>query len=213
MICERHSRRHAGQHSPSMKDGLAQETGGQVIWRHTTFPSWHVHLVQLSTTQSSLFSNSRPSCQQMFCCTGSCILFRASRMAVFSSVWNPILNKWVSRKSWWAKRCWGFFSTRLPHTQVYRHMVIATHCPQMSTYPQKCIKHCDVLHKNSFHRYVSKLQLWLNYPVHSNGNSEKCLNGLFNLFTFLLGQHDMPVSTQKDILRDSRLSASHQWGC
>lgn len=89
---EGHSRRHTGQHSPSIKDGLAQATGGQVICRHTTFPSWHVHLVQLSTIQSSLFSNIRPSCQHMLCSIGSCILLRASRIAVFSSVWKPAPN-------------------------------------------------------------------------------------------------------------------------
>lgn len=34
------SPRQTGQHSPSMKEGLMQDTGGHDTWWHTTFPSW-----------------------------------------------------------------------------------------------------------------------------------------------------------------------------
>ena len=110
-------RMHTGQHSPSTNEGLAQATGGHVIWWHTILDScknqiqianlqgpaapkvnvynslwlgttWQVHLVQLSTTQSSLSSNRRPSCQHMFFSLVSFILPRASFMTVFSSVWT-----------------------------------------------------------------------------------------------------------------------------
>lgn len=105
-----HSRRHTGQHSPSTKEGLAQATGGHVIWWHTILDScheeislalsstfelnlhicrgttWQVHLVQLSTIQSSLSSNRRPSCQHMFFSLEFFILPRASFIRVFSSV-------------------------------------------------------------------------------------------------------------------------------
>ena len=55
------------------------------LWLGTT---WQVHLVQLSTTQSSLSSNSRPSCQHMFFSLVFFILPRASFMTEFSSVWT-----------------------------------------------------------------------------------------------------------------------------
>lgn len=55
------------------------------FWLGTT---WQVHLVQLSTTQSSLSSNRRPSCQHMFFSLVFLILPRASFMSVFSSVWT-----------------------------------------------------------------------------------------------------------------------------
>lgn len=55
------------------------------VWSGTT---WQVHLVQLSTTQSSLSSKSRPSCQHMFFSLVFFILPRASFMTVFSSVWT-----------------------------------------------------------------------------------------------------------------------------
>lgn len=107
----KYSRRHRGQHSPSKNEGLAQATGGHVIWWHTILDSchegtsalsstfmlnlhvcrgttWQVHLVQLSTIQSSLSSNSRPSCQHMFFSLEFFILPRASFISVFSSVWK-----------------------------------------------------------------------------------------------------------------------------
>lgn len=110
-----YSRRHTGQHSPSKNEGLAQATGGHVIWWHTILDSchegilvlpstftlnlyicrgttWQVHLVQLSTIQSSLSSNSRPSCQHMFFSFEFFILPRASFISVFSSVWKEKIH-------------------------------------------------------------------------------------------------------------------------
>lgn len=55
------------------------------VWRGST---WQVHLVQLSTIQSSLSSNRRPSCQHMFFSFEFFILPRASFISVFSSVWK-----------------------------------------------------------------------------------------------------------------------------
>ena len=55
-----------------------------------TGPStWQVHLVQLSTIQSSLSSNRRPSCQHKFFSLVSFILTSASFIKVFSSVCRP----------------------------------------------------------------------------------------------------------------------------
>lgn len=112
-----YSRRHTGQHSPSRKVGLAQATGGHVIWWHTIFdscgqhkeqiqhseqkadlfllslfrssvlPTWQVHLVQLSTTQSSLSSKRRPSCQHMRLSLMFFMFPSTSFITVFSSVW------------------------------------------------------------------------------------------------------------------------------
>lgn len=65
------------------------------IWLSTT---WQVHLVQLSTTQSSLSSKRRPSCQHMFFSLESFILPRASFMIVFSSVWAYDKRKICSQR-------------------------------------------------------------------------------------------------------------------
>ncbi len=46
-MCQKHySRRHTGQHSPSRKVGVAQDTGGHVIWWHTIFDSCNIKAIK-----------------------------------------------------------------------------------------------------------------------------------------------------------------------
>lgn len=44
-----YSRRQTGQHSPSTNEGLAQATGGHVIWWHTILDSCHEGIMPVSS--------------------------------------------------------------------------------------------------------------------------------------------------------------------
>lgn len=105
------------------------------IWLGST---WQVHLVQLSTTQSSLSSNSRPSCQHMFFSFEFFILPRTSFMTVFSSVWTyksrkVCSQKWLghahdngtlhSNKQGKVYTCWQGDSFKRAHVKLLFHLV------------------------------------------------------------------------------------------